>query len=344
MSEKPDVIADTVTSQFPEPDDIELNEKVEGIIRALGIDQTSDDDFVDTVEEELVTSVNSVARIGAQTLTLQPSITEDNIPDISEYPAEEQQKIIERKLRLYQKTQENIEREIERLLAISGSAGLSPSTATYVNHLISKMRSLGNKIELYTKRDQLLRQQQQQREAKMMLQNKRKKLAEKIKKQKKQIRETQDDLRKQGVSSFLLAGKWLDVYRKNLQERIQKLNTQLTASIKEQKKIAPKSKTETPTARTETKDAPAKRPVPRVVRAPASQTVKPMSQPKQPLQPRKFDQLFSKVEVEGREAPPTPTKLPPKVEKKVQDDRNKKFATERQNLTARQQRGSKKNG
>ena len=223
MSERPvnDVTEDTeVRSSLPDASDLDLDAKVAGIIQALGITQNTEEEFLNTLEAELVDSVNESAGLAvkAQQLTAVQSRLQQNIakkldpasrdtreqdPYVNQAELKEQE-FIEKKLQLYKKTQENIREEVERLIAISGSGNISPENALHINRLISSMRSLDQRIDFYTKKDQMLRQQQKAREQSMILTNQKKKLAEKIKQDRKALEKAKTDLGKRNLTSFFL--------------------------------------------------------------------------------------------------------------------------------------------
>ncbi|MBP9791662.1 MAG: hypothetical protein KBC27_00425 [Rickettsiales bacterium] len=252
MAEKPEassVELENVSSNFPQATDPDLDIKVAGIIKTLGIAQTPTEEFLTTMESELVASVDQDARIAIKADT-ESTITDNRLSNHVQDEEKKQQSLIEKKLKLYQTTQENIKKEISRLLAISGSANLSPENAQHIDRLITNMRTLDDRIAFYTKKDQMLHQKQQEREQKMLQINQKKKLAEKIKQQKKELGRMKVETEQKTMASFFLPGKWLDIYRKNQQSVIAKKEKDIAKSETQlkalEKKTQPAAKTTPP--------------------------------------------------------------------------------------------------
>lgn len=250
MTEKTDTAPEDfeVQSNFPEPNDPDLNAKVAGMMRVLDIEQSTQE-FVDDIEGDLDASVNKAAGVGAKKLPSQQTTAvtdEDEILPLNRYPLQEQEKIVAKKLKLYAKTQANIRKEITRLIAISNSKEISPKNANKINKLISRMHSLDDRMALYTKKDEVFRKQRQQREQLILQQNKKKKLEQKVKKQKKQIKEAEEAQQKVGAASFLLPGKWLEIYKKNEQSRINEMKSSLSKDQAELQKLEKATAKKTP--------------------------------------------------------------------------------------------------
>lgn len=339
-----------VQSNFPDSNEPALNAKIAGMVRVFGIEQ-SPQEFVGDLEGDLVASVNKAARIGAKQ-KIPPQATtsvndEDNIPPLNQYPIEEQEKIVAKKLKVYRKTQENIKKEITRLLAIFGNKELSPTNANKINRLISNMRSLDDRMALYTKKDEAFQKQRQQQEQRMLQQNKKKKLEEKVKKQKKKIKEAESAQDREGIASFLLPGKWLEIYKKNEQSRINEMNSNLSkdqeALQKLEKATAPKAPEKQPRTPppaqaqqvVQTKDAPVAAQAQKVetpdkkVRPPGAVTQEPL-----------FADLFGKPEIKGK---PAPDSLSGKVMQQVEQARDQKFADSQQTIRRQEARQGSKN-
>lgn len=321
MAEKPNGNPEDFETQsnFPDSNDPTLNIKIAGMVRLLGIEQ-SPQEFVDDLEGDLVASVNKAARIGAKQKISKKITTsvndEDDIPSLNKYPIEEQEKIVAKKLKLYRKTQENIKKEITRLLAISSNKELSPANANKINRLISNMRSLDARMALYTKKDEAFRKQRQQQEQTMLQQNKKKKLQEKIKKQKKQIKEAEAAQDKEGISSFLLPGKWLEIYKRNEQNRINEMKSNLSKDQETLKKLekstAPeitKKQPQKPFA-TKVHKVVAVTPTPRDADIETAEATKPLPLESVPAQPTK--QIRPPQETAPQHSPPStaPTTKP----------------------------------
>jgi hypothetical protein len=251
MEEKPETSAvevENVSSNFPEATDPDLDIKVAGIIKTLGIAQTPTEEFLTAMESELVASIDQDARIAIEADT-QKRITDSKSSNYVQDEEKKQLGLIEKKLKLYQTTQENIKQEISRLLAIYGSANLSPENAQHIDRLITNMRKLDDRIAFYTKKDQILRQKQQEREQQMLQINQKKKLAEKLKQQKKELGRMKVAAEQKTMASFFLPGKWLDIYRKNQQNVIAKKEQDIARSETQLKKLEKKTQ---PTAQTKT--------------------------------------------------------------------------------------------
>ena len=233
MAEKPEAF--TTTDKDPE-----FDTKIAGIIHALGIEPNPNEMFLDTLESELVASVNEKARIGVQKAPQAPApspdLDNDDILDIQQYPPEDQQKIISKKLRLYQKAKNEIEAEITKLLNKAQGQTLPQADLDHINSLIPKMRSLEKRIDFYTKKDRILQIRQQRRERLMILQNKKIKIAKKIEKKNKEIKAAKEALEKDD-GHFLLPGDWHKLDRKQRQEHIKDLISETETLITKQKAL-----------------------------------------------------------------------------------------------------------
>ena len=307
-----------VDSNFPHADDPHLDIEVSGIIKALGIAQNSEEEFLNTMEQGLVSAINQDASLATSTEAKQLALTK-------------------KKLQLYQKTKENIQKEISRLLAISDSKNLSPENATQINRLISNMHSLEDRIAFYTKQDQTLRKAQKQREQQMIARDQKKKLAEKIKQQKKDLAKAQNNVDKKDLMSFFLPGKWLKIYREDQQrkfhEQIENIE-KAEAQLKELEKKTQSQSTKPPLVQQKNTVAQSST---RSTSDPSRKHALPQAAKLKPKPPEMFAELFEHPVIKGNAAR-GPDSQSGKIMRTAEQNRNTQFTkqtTEIQKLTQR---------